>query len=470
MSLTKSGNRNGSRRRRGVLAGVVAVVFAAGLSSCGSSASSDQVVAYFTDAGSLMAGNWVKANGAVVGNVSAVTLDGGRARITMTVNRGLLLHRDASAQIRPVSLLGEQYVSLDTGSPAAPLMAAPQEIPASRTSQSVDVQQVLNALDTPTSTALGLLVTTLGEGAHGNGQNIAGAIRALQPAMTQASTLTGILNQQNGLLDTLIQQAAPVAAAVASDDGRTLDQLVATANQTLGAIAANRQALSSAVAQLPATLASARSMLGQLAGVADAATPALRSATPLTGNLSAVSDELRAFVDAGSPALASLGPVLDRANALLDQARPVVSALRSGGGDLVAVARGAHTVGTAAIANLDNLIQFLTGWALATAGYDAIGHYFRADVPIDSSTIQQVAPDLLPPQLLGGSPGSQAGPAPSQGQPPTPPPSGGRLPIPLPLPSLPSLPLLGSGSDPGSATGLTQQQESGLLGLIFGGQ
>lgn len=460
-----------TRRKRSALITVLAL--AAGLASCSSSASSDTVVAYFTDAGSLISGNWVKANGAVIGNVSDVTLDHGLAKVTMTLHNGVLpLHRNATAQIRPVSLLGEEYISLSTGSPNDPIMASPAEIPVAQTSESVDVQQVLNTLDTPTSTALGLLATALGEGVNGNGQNIAGAIKALQPAMTQASALTGILNQQNALLNTLIDQAAPVAAAVASNDGKTVDQLVGTAEQTLNAVAANRQALSTAVAALPATLQSARTMLDQLAGVADAATPALKSATPVTGNLTAISDELRGFVNAGNPALASLQPVLDHANALLDQARPVVSALQAGGADLLTVARGANQVGSVAVANLDSLLQFLTGWALATAGYDAVGHFFRADVPIDSSTIQQVAPDLVPPQLLGGTPGSQAGPAPSQGpQPGQGSQSGG-----LPGLSLPPLPLLGSGqaagpsgSDPGSATGLTPPQENGLLGLIFGG-
>jgi phospholipid/cholesterol/gamma-HCH transport system substrate-binding protein len=460
------------RGKKWVLIITAMALLTTGMTSSGPVAGSNTVVAYFTDADSLIPGNWVKADGVVVGSVGSVRLDHGLAEVTMTLNAGAKpLHADASAQIRPVSLLGEQYVSLDSGSPNAALMASPAQIPVSRTTESVDVQQVLNTLDTPTSTALGSLVTALGDGVNGNGQNIAGMIKALQPAMTQTTALAAILNQQNGLLDTLIDQAAPVAAAVASDDGKTVDQLVGTAEQTLSAVAANRQALSTAVATLPATLQSARGLLDQLAGVADATTPALKSAAPVTDNLTAISNELRAFVNAGDPALASLQPVLERANGLLDQARPVVSELQAGGPDLLAVARGANQVGSAVVANLDNLIQFLTGWALATAGYDAIGHYFRADVPIDSATIQQLAPSLVPPQLLGGAPGTSSGAAPSQGQPPSSPSAPGTSLLPLlPLP----LPLLGSGqappSDPGSATGLTQQQENGLLGLIFGGQ
>ncbi|WP_020498648.1 MlaD family protein [Sciscionella marina] len=466
-----------------VLLAVVAMVSATGVTTAPASADSGELVAYFADAGSLIAGNTVRAGGIVVGSVRGVALDRGRARVDMELDPSALpLHTDASAKIRPVSLLGEQYVSLDSGSPRAPVMSAPLRIAQNRTSTSVDVQDLINTLDTPTSTALASLVTTLGEGMHGNAANVASAIKALRPAMTNASTLATILRQQNGLLDKLIDRASPVAAAVAADDGHTIDSLVQAADKTLGTVSSQRQQLSSAVAQLPQTLGDARQVLAQLGGVADAATPALRSARPVTDNLSAISDELREFTAAGTPALGALGPVLDRANSLLDEARPVVSQLSGASGTLRSVAASARPIGTAALGSLENLLKFVTGWALATAGYDAIGHFFRADVPIDANTIKTVAPDLVPSQLLGGqapgSPGTQG--AAAKSAPPQsdsgaasgetrsgPTRSGSAQPGTAQSESGRQPPV---SADPTSATGLTQQQENSVQQLIFGGQ
>ena len=437
------------------------------------------VSAYFADADSLIPGNTVRANGVEVGTVAGVALDHGRARVDMRLDPKLLpLRSDASAKIRPVSLLGERFISIDSGSPAAPVMPAPQAIPIERTSVSVGLDDVLNTLDTPTSTALGALLTTMGEGTQGNGANIAGAIKALGPAMSQTGELAGVLNQQNALLDKLIDQAAPVASSVAADDGNTVDQLVQVADQTLGTVADHRRQLDSALAQLPKTLRDTRETLQQLSGVADATTPALNSAKPVTDNLSAISDELAAFTAAGGPALSSLQPVLDHANQLLDQAGPVVADLRAGSGDLRGVAAGARPLGTTAVDNLDNLLKFITGWAMATAGYDAIGHFFRASVPIDSNTIKKIAPDLVPPELLGSLSPERSTPSTPQQQ------AQERATAPPPLPGLPSVPSLGlpvlplpgntaapaAPSDPGSATGLTQSQEGLLQGLLFGGR
>jgi phospholipid/cholesterol/gamma-HCH transport system substrate-binding protein len=454
-------------------AGVVVLAVVAGfVVADGGGDSRGLVSAYFTDADSLIPGNTVRANGVEVGQVEGVVLDHGRARVDMRLDPKVLpLHQDASAKIRPVSLLGERYISIDAGSPASPAMGAAQAIPLQRTSTSVGLDDVLNTLDTPTSTALGALLTTMGEGTQGNGANMAGAIKALAPAMTQTGQLADVLDQQNALLDKLIDQAAPVASAVAADDGHTVDQLVQAADRTLGTVTDQRKQLNDALVQLPQTLRDTRETLQQLSGVADSATPALQAAKPVTGNLTAISDELQAFTAAGGPALSSLQPILDHANELLDQAGPAVSDLRAGSGNLRGVAAGARPLGTTALDNLDNLLKFITGWALATAGYDAIGHFFRASVPIDSNTIKEIAPDLVPPELLGSLSPERSNPSTPQQQQQ----EQATAPAPL-LPSptglLPPLPLQSNTpapADPGSATGLTQQQEGLLQGLIFGG-
>lgn len=449
-------------------AGVLALALVVGaLLAIRHGSSDDEVTAYFTDVTSLIPGNTVKANGVEVGSVDSVTLDHGLAKVEMKLDKSVLpLHSDASAKIRPVSLLGEQYVSLDTGTPGKPALTG--AIPVSHTSAAVGLDQVLNTFDTPTSTALGALVTTLGEGIEGNGGNVADVIKALAPTLQNTDQLLQVIDSQNSVLDQLIDEASPVASAIAADDGKSVNRLVASAQQVLGAVSGQQDSLKTALASLPQTLADTRRTLDQLTGVADSATPTLKAARPVTDNLAAISTELDSFASAGQPALDSLQPVLERADTLLDQARPIAAELRTGAPHLRSVAKGARTVGVPALDNLGSLLKFVTGWAMATAGYDGLGHFFRGAIPIDSNTLKLLAPDLLTNPLA--PPVKAKDPAKGSGKP-----KGG-----ITLPTLPNVPGLGGlngvvGGVTGGlngllgATGLSQNQEQGLLGQLLGG-
>jgi phospholipid/cholesterol/gamma-HCH transport system substrate-binding protein len=423
------------------------------------------VVALFTDASPLTTGSVVSAHGVQVGSVSAVSLDHGDARVTMTLDKSVLpLHTDAQATIRPVSLLGESYVSLNPGSASAPLMPAPAVIPVRQTSSSVTLQQILNTLNDPTSTALAALISTLGEGMQGNGANVASALRALAPAMTDTSALASVLDQQNALLNQLIDDATPVADSVADNRGRSLDQLVGSAQQALATVSANRQAVSTALTLLPATLSKAERTLTALTGAAQATTPTLQSVRPVTDNLTDISAELHQFADAANPALASLGPVLDRASTLLNQALPVVSTLKAGTPNLYTASGQLTRLGLTVVNNLGDLISFATGWAMCTSGYDTISHYFRGVADIDVNTLKELVPNLVPGlSALGGTPAPPtSGGATSGGA------AGGTG-----ASSSTTAPVAGqpSSSPPGpdNATGLSQQQEQSLFNQLLGG-
>jgi phospholipid/cholesterol/gamma-HCH transport system substrate-binding protein len=378
----------------------------------------------------------------------------------------LPLHQDASAKIRPVTLLGERYIDLLPGSANAPLMSDPMVIPAQRTSSAVDLDQVLNALNDPTSTALAALVTTLGEGVAGQGGNIDQAITALAPAMQNTQQLAAILDQQNAVLGQLVDRAAPVAAAVAGKDGANLDQAVGSATQMLTAIAAQQQAMRDALSQLPATLQKAQQVLSEVAGVAQAGTPTLQAARPVTDNLTQITTELNAFADSANPALASLPPVLDEAKALLDQAAPVVRNLLPGANALPSTSASAHRLVGDLTPAIGTVLDFVRYWAMSTNGRDALSNYFRAFVVITPQGLLQI-----PGVGLGPAAPAPSTPAPVQQQPaPTGPLNGILGPILNNNPLSGLLPPLGSTQgNSNSATGLTQTQETSLLGQLLGG-
>ncbi|GAA5120137.1 hypothetical protein GCM10025762_38900 [Haloechinothrix salitolerans] len=404
------------------------------------SAQRARVTAVFADASPLVAGNDVKTSGVKVGEVSSLSVHNGQAHVVMDLDPATLpLHRDAKATVRPVSLLGERFVDLDRGSASAPILEQPAVIAAENTDSSVDLDEVLNALDAPTAHSLAALLTTLGEGVRGQGAKVDAAIAELGPAMTQTGRLARMLDRQNAVLTGLVDRVEPVSEALASDRGRDLDRLVGSTESMLKAAADNRRALDESLAQLPGTLRKAERTLGRLAGVADAATPALASIRPVTNNLRDISTELQRMADATDPALASLQPVLEHAESLIDEAAPLVETLGSAGRDLRGVAASARPVAERLMDNLRNVLNFVRYWALATNGYDGLSHYFRANIVVNPESVTGLVPR---PQDAGREA------ADSKRTPSRPP---------------------AVGEDASNVTGLTRDQEQSLVGQLLGG-
>lgn len=437
--------------RTGILALAVVLLVGAFASSRDVSSAEQSLVAEFKDAGALEPGNDVRTAGVRVGSVKAIELKDGIARVQLSLDDSILpVHKDATVNIRPINVLGEGFLQLSPGTDSEPYLES-GVIDTSHTSNSVTLQGVLDTLDNPTSTALAALVATLGEGVNQNGENAAAAIQALAPAMHDVDELGLVLSDQNQVLSQLVAQVDPVAKALATDNGRSMDHLVGSADKILTAVAANNQAVAQTLEQLPGTLAEARRTLRSLTSLSASATPVLKSLRPITGDLENVTSELQDFADAADPALASLKPVLDHADALLRQAAPVAATLDASGSDLLTTARAARPLGDQLVGqHLGDVMAFVRKWALSTNGRDGLSHYFRGVVHVTPASLGSLVgsptnqgPTATKPNKAGGLLGGLTESLDSQ--------IGG---------------LLGLGS---GATGLSPGQEGNLLSQLLGG-
>jgi phospholipid/cholesterol/gamma-HCH transport system substrate-binding protein len=401
------------------------------------------VYAQFVDASPLIVGNDVKVGGVKVGQIASIKVVDGLAKIGLKLDpEAMPVHTDAKATVRPQGLLGERFVDLDRGSAASPLLADGGSIPKSQTGRTTDLDEVLDAVDEPTGQALAAVVTSLGEGVRGRGQDVDGAVKALQPAMQDTGQVADLLNSQSAVLTHLIDNLQPLAQSLATDEGADLDRLVGSADEVLGATADSQQSLDLTLQRLPSAIHDARTTLRQLGDTADATTPTLAGMRPATDKLVAISAELRRFADAADPALAQADPLLAQAKKLIDQAAPVVASLRRAGPDLSGTARNARPIATKLMGNLRNVLDFVKYWALTTNGGDGLAHYFRAHAVVTAEP------------ATGYVPGA-----------------GDAVKIPkIKTPKIPGLPLDGTVPDLGSATGLSSAQEDSLLDNLIGGQ
>ncbi len=467
--------------RRPVRVGALSALLlaAATLAGCGSSGTTP-VTARFVSVAPLVEGNQVKIDGVVVGTIETMRVRNGLAEVTMELDpEAMPLHSDATFTVRPASLLGERYIDLDRGTASAPMMNTSRVVPVSQTGTNVGLDDMLNTLDDPAGEGLAMLVDTLGGGVNGNAENVNKTITSLAPRMKEVQALTAVLKNHNELLGALVEDAEPIVGALADQDGQTLDELVGASDAVLSVTSANQEELGKTLEKLPGTLKVGRKTLAALSDTADEAAPTLDALEPFTEDLPEISEEMNDFADALDPALATSQPVLDRADELLREARRPADDLRIAGPELAQTVGGTKTLVHGLTVDREKVYGFVRNWALNLNGSDALSHYWRIVITIHPDSWTYITsmlglpelPSILPEDAVTAA--APAGTADDTGS--------GDLPevvngVTKPLTGLTNK-LLGSGgtllsgkkASDGGSTGLSEKQESGLLGFLFGG-
>ena len=108
--------------------------------------------AQFATAVNIHAKSPVRIAGVDVGKVTKIKREGNTGLVSMEIeSRGLPIHSDATVKIRPrIFLEGNWFVELQPGSPSAKTLSSGSTIPITQTSDPVQLDQVLDALNTDT--------------------------------------------------------------------------------------------------------------------------------------------------------------------------------------------------------------------------------------------------------------------------------------------------------------------------------
>ena len=108
----------------------------------------------------------VRIAGVNVGKVSSIVRDGDTGVVSMEIESGgLPIHSDATAKIRPRTFLeGNWFVELQPGSPSAKTLSSGATLPVTQTSDPVQLDQVLAALNTDTRANLQNFLIGFGDG------------------------------------------------------------------------------------------------------------------------------------------------------------------------------------------------------------------------------------------------------------------------------------------------------------------
>ncbi|HEX5852101.1 MAG TPA: MlaD family protein, partial [Solirubrobacteraceae bacterium] len=216
----------------------------------------------------------VRIAGVDVGKVSSIERDGKAGLVTMEIeSRGLPIHADATLKIRPrIFLEGNWFVELRPGSPSAPTVSSGDTIPITQTAQPVQLDQVLDALDTDTRANLQKFLVNVGEALSGKpnaaedaeqdpevrGLNAAQALNKLYVRAPSAERGAAVINQALGGTSThdlskLLASVGKVTTALNVHE-QQLGELLENFNTFFGTLAGESTGLTTTVRELPKTL------------------------------------------------------------------------------------------------------------------------------------------------------------------------------------------------------------------------
>lgn len=109
-----------------------------------------RVNALFNTAQELKIGDPVKMAGVNVGSVEAIGFDGNKVKVTLKIKQEAAVRTDSKAIIRFAGLMGQSFVSIDFGTPTAPLVD-PTTVSTLATEEQPDIGTMLARLDSVAS-------------------------------------------------------------------------------------------------------------------------------------------------------------------------------------------------------------------------------------------------------------------------------------------------------------------------------
>lgn len=246
-------------------------------------------------------GQSIRVAGVKVGDVDDVELADGVAVATFTIDRDYLpVYRDATILMRPQTPLKDQFFELDPGTRSAGELEEGTTLSVTNTLPDINLDQILQVLDTDSRAYLRLLVVGLGEGLEDRDADLARALGSLGPINRDLKRVGSAISARDESLARLVHNLNVLTGAVGRRD-EDLAELVSASDAALGAVAEEAPDLRSATAQLPETLAVAREALAETEPFARELGPTLDELRPLARRLEPVASSTRSLAQSATP-------------------------------------------------------------------------------------------------------------------------------------------------------------------------
>jgi phospholipid/cholesterol/gamma-HCH transport system substrate-binding protein len=205
--------------------------------------------AQFTDVTGLLVGDDVRIAGVTVGHVTNIALAGEQhsvAEVTFTVDSGVPLTTGVLAAIRYRNLVGQRYVALSAGPGGPDRLPGGGLIPLSQTTPALDLTMVFNGFR---PLFIGLNPDDINHLMYEIIQVLQGEGATLVTLLGKTGSLTTTLADRDAAIGQLITNLNVVLATLDQRDAN-LDQTIAQLQSFVSGLAADREAIGTAIEQL----------------------------------------------------------------------------------------------------------------------------------------------------------------------------------------------------------------------------
>jgi phospholipid/cholesterol/gamma-HCH transport system substrate-binding protein len=289
----------------------------------------------------------VRVAGVRVGKVRKKELDpdGNRTLATVELDRRFApLRADAHALLRQKTLLGETYIELTPGNKTARKIPEGGTLPNGQIAKSVELDEILQALDPTTREAFRRWQQDMGKAVTGRGQDLNDAIGNLPSFAADGSDLLKVLDSQSGAVRALVRNSGVVFNALSQNE-QQLHNLVVNSANVFSATGSQADALAETFKVFPTFLDESKKTFARLQTFAKKTNPLITDLRPVGRDLGPTlrdvhglaPDLRRFFVNfdplikagvTGNPALAETlrgaKPLLGELSPFLEQLNPVL--------------------------------------------------------------------------------------------------------------------------------------------------
>jgi ABC-type transporter Mla subunit MlaD len=384
---------------------VVVVVFRAG-----DEGDEYKVRAIFDNAGFVIPGEDVKVAGVRVGSIDSIDVtDDNKAAVVLDIeDPGYQdFRQDAGCIVRPQSLIGERFVECTlteqraAGEEAPPPLEQIEDgdgegqylLPVDRNAKAVDIDLLNNIMRRPVRERLSIILSDLGIGVAGRGEDLGVVIRRADPALKEIDEVLKILARQNDVIADLARDSDTILEPLARER-RHVGGAIDNAGEVARATAERSVALQADIELLPAFLRELRPTMVRLGALSNEMTPVLTDLDAVAPAINRMVIQLGPFSQAAIPAFESLGEMTKTGTPAVRAALPLARDTKQ----LAAVAKpvGANArkllESFQSSGGINRFMDYVFYQVAAINGFDSFGHYLRAALLVNQCSTYATTP------------------------------------------------------------------------------
>jgi phospholipid/cholesterol/gamma-HCH transport system substrate-binding protein len=327
----------------------------------------------------------VRRAGVKIGAVTSVRAEGAHAVVRLALDKEHApVFQDARVLVRGKTLIGENYVDLDPGRPAAGPVPEGGSLPISRAPESTQLDQFLATFDAKRRRSVQRILDVLGGGLRNRGKDVNRFLDAGGDTITASRPVFATLAADRAEVTSLIDDFGRVMRAI-GDRGDGIRMFARRGSALARTLAARDESLRRTLAALPPLLRQTRTTSARLGRFSSSATPVMRDLRRSTEQLAPAVAELRPTAEITRRAIRQLGRFSRESIPLAAKLRPFARGATGLAPALERTLRELNPLIAYLKPHLPELGSIFGGLRGATEIYDAIGHYTRVGLVITKS-------------------------------------------------------------------------------------